>query len=348
MRNVSAIRIRRESTIAEAVKVIDEGGLGIALVVDAQGRLQGVVTDVDLRKAILGSIPFGAPVSKIMGVNPLIRRCNESRESLLARLNERVVRQIPILDDAGRVVGLEVLGDLLAPKSRPNRAVIMAGGLGERLRPLTSDTPKPLLKVGDSPLLKTIAEALQQSGLNKTYVMVRYLSDMIRDYLASLDLGVEFICIEEPEPLGTCGALALLPREDFSERFVVMNGDILTKINFGHMLDYHASLGASATLAAVSQSIKLSYGVLDLEGEWVTALREKPVLNNYINAGIYVLEPALLDLIPRGRFDMPELLTAAISSGLKVGCFPVREFWMDIGQMHDYWKAQDAFRENFC
>ncbi len=348
MRDVSAIRIRPENSITEAVKVIDEGGLGIALVVDAQGRLQGVVTDVDLRKAILGSIPFEEPVARIMSGSPLVGHCNDSRDALLLCINERTVRQLPIVDENGRVVGLELLADLLTPRRRSNKAVIMAGGLGERLRPLTSDTPKPMLKVGDAPLLRTIVETLRLAGVCKVYVMVRYLAEKIRDYLAELDLGVEFICVDEPEPLGTCGSLRLLPRDDFAEPFIVMNGDILTKINFEHLLDYHVSTGAAATLAAVNQSFQLPYGVVELDGQWVSGLREKPVISNYINAGVYVLSPAMLDLVPPRRFDMPDLLSDAMARGLRVGCFPVREFWMDIGQMHDYRRAQDAYRDMFC
>lgn len=348
MRDVVAIRIQPENTIAGAVKVIDEGGLGIALVVDVQGRLQGVVTDVDLRKAILGNIPLDAPVSRIMSCNPLVGHCNDSRDTLLLRLNERAVRQLPIVDEDGRVLGLELLADLLAPRRRANKAVIMAGGLGERLRPLTSDTPKPMLKVGDVPLLRTIVETLRLAGVRKVYVMVRYLADKIRDYLAALDLGVEFVCVDEPEPLGTCGSLRLLPRDDFDEPVIVMNGDILTKINFEHLLDYHVSTSAVATLAAVNQSFQLPYGVVELQGQWVTGLREKPVISNYINAGVYVLDPAMLELVPPRRFDMPDLLSEALARGMQVGCFPVREFWMDIGQMHDYRRAQDAYRDMFC
>jgi dTDP-glucose pyrophosphorylase len=348
MRDVSTLFITLENSITDAAQVIDKGACGIALVIDSTGKLQGIVTDVDLRKAILGKVSFDLPVSAIMNSSPIVGYCNESRETLLLRINENAVRQLPIVDTKGMVVGLELLGDLLTPKARPNRAVIMAGGLGERLRPLTEDTPKPMLKVGGTPLLRTIVEALHQSGINRIYVMVRYLSNIIRDYLASLELGIEIICIDESEPLGTCGSLRLLPQDDFTHPFIVMNGDILTNINFGHLLDYHTSLGATATLAAVEQSIKLPYGVVELEGHWVRGLKEKPQIDNYINAGVYVLSPEVLSMVPTGRFDMPELLIEAMQKGHKVGCFPVREFWMDIGQMPDYRKAQDAYRDYFC
>lgn len=347
MHEIATIVVNPRNSITEAVRVIDEGALGIALVMEDAGKLLGVVTDVDLRKAILAGEPFDAPVTRIMNTRPVVGYCNESPASLLERLNARTVRQLPILDETGRVIGLELLGDLLRPQSRPNTAIIMAGGLGERLRPLTRDTPKPLLKVGDTPLLRTIIEMLSDAGFRKIYVMVRYLADKIRDYLARLDLAMEVVCVDEPEPLGTCGSLRLLPRERFQEPLLVMNGDILTKINFGHLLDYHVSLGADATIAAVNQSIRLPYGVVDLDGQWVRALHEKPEITNYINAGIYVLNPGMLDLVPPGFFDMPQLLSEALERDMRIGCFPLREFWMDIGQIHDYHRAQDAYRDMF-
>jgi len=347
MRDIAAIVVDPRSSITEAVRIIDEGTLGIALVMEGGGRLMGVVTDVDLRKAILAGVPLDAPVTQIMNERPVIAHCNESRASMLGRLNEKTVRQLPILDENGRVVGIELLGELLKPKSRPNKVVVMAGGLGERLRPLTCDTPKPLLKVGDTPLLRTIVEALVDAGFRTIYVMVRYLADKIRDYLAQLDLGAKFVCVDEPEPLGTCGSLRLLPRGGLRDPLLVMNGDILTKINFGHLLDYHISQGATATIATVHQSLRLPYGVVDLDGQWVRSLQEKPEITHHINAGIYVLDPALLDLIPQGCFDMPQLLSEALGRNMPVGCFPLREFWMDIGQIHDFNRAQDVYRDIF-
>jgi len=348
MHDISALTISKATPIQEAVKVIDKGGLGIALVLDEEGVLVGVVTDVDLRKGILAGVPLSAGTEEIMKREPLVGRMNESRQTIIERMQEHSIRQLPVVDEKGRPVGVEHIGTLLKREMRLNKAVIMAGGLGTRLRPLTLSTPKPLLQVGDGPLLGTIVDNFHRHGFGRIYVMVNYLSEQIEEYLSGLDTEVEFVFVHENEPMGTCGALSLLPADEFNEPFVVMNGDILTNINFDHLLDYHQTSRADMTMCAITHTVQVPYGVVDVTGHHVTGLREKPSSTYYINAGIYVLSPGMMRRVPARRYDMTDLIESALAEGLEVNCFPIREFWMDIGQMQDYERAQDAYRHNFA
>jgi dTDP-glucose pyrophosphorylase len=342
------ISVLEKQSIREALEVIDAGGVQIALITDTNDRLKGVVTDGDIRRAILQGVDLDAPVQSVMNESPITARPQQDRQSLIDRMNARRIHQVPLVDDDGRVVGIEVLDDLLQPEKRPNPVVLMAGGLGTRLRPLTEDCPKPLLEVGDQPILETIIEGFVAHGFRRFYLSVNYKSGMIEDYFGDgSDWGVHITYLHEEQRLGTAGPLSLLPEQP-DEPLLVMNGDLLTKLNFAYLLDYHRDHNAVATMCVREHETQVPYGVIETEEQRMTGIEEKPVERYFVNAGICVLEPETLDLVPENEFfDMTELFEFVIDQETEVAVFPVREYWQDVGQEEDFRRANGEYEEIF-
>lgn len=320
----------------------------IGLIVDPQRKLIGTVTDGDIRRGLLRGIPTDAPVRTIMNPAPRTIRFGEPRGDVLAFMRREKIKHIPVIDFAGRAVDLITIDTLLAPHEQPYRVVLMAGGQGLRLRPLTEHTPKPMLDVGGRPILETIMRRLADSGFSEFHISVNYRADVIRNHFgdgAALNVDVSYI--DEDLPLGTAGPLAKLPR-DTCEPVLVMNGDILSKIDPVQMIDFHRENGAAATMAVRSYEVQVPYGVVDIDDHEIRGLREKPVTRHFINAGIYVLGPEALELVPADRaFDMPDLFEACRKDGLSTLAYPVQEYWVDIGQLDDYRRANDEFATTF-
>ncbi|WP_263841479.1 nucleotidyltransferase family protein [Salinibacter sp.] len=342
------ISVLSDQTIREALEVIDAGGIQIAIVTDVDDRLKGVVTDGDIRRAILQGVALDAPVQSVMNDNPITARQQQDRQSLIDRMKARRIHQIPLVDDNGRVLGIEVLDDLLQPEKRSNPVVIMAGGLGTRLRPLTEDCPKPLLEVGDQPILETIIEGFITHGFHRFYLSVNYESDMIENYFGDgSDWDVDITYLHEEQRLGTAGPLSLLPEQP-DEPLIVMNGDLLTKLNFANLLDYHRDQDAIATMCVREHETQVPYGVIETEEQKMTGIEEKPTERYFVNAGIYVLEPGALDLVPESEFfDMTELFEVLIDREVDAAVFPVREYWQDVGQREDLRRANAEYEEVF-
>ena len=328
--------------------MIDEGAIQVAIIADEQDRLQGVVTDGDIRRGILEDLDLDTPVSSVMNEEPITARPQEDRESLIDTMRARRVHQIPLVDRDGRVVGIEVLDDLLEPEARPNPVVLMAGGLGTRLRPLTEDCPKPLLEVGDKPILETILEGFIAHGFHRFYVSVNYKAGMIEDYFGDgSDWGVDICYVHEEERLGTAGPLSLFPERP-SESMIVMNGDLLTKLNYAHLLDFHREHGATATMCVREHEMQVPYGVIETDDQYMESIEEKPTERNFVNAGIYVLEPETLDYVPENEFfDMPDLFKRLIDRGKSATVFPVREYWQDVGRKEDFHRVNGEYEEVF-
>jgi NDP-sugar pyrophosphorylase family protein len=263
-------------------------------------------------------------------------------------MRQRRLHQIPVLDATWRVVGLEVLDDLLKPQPKTNPVVLMAGGLGSRLRPLTDECPKPLLRVGTKPILETILEAFIEHGFNRFYVSVNYKAEMIEAYFGDGSRwGATIEYLREKERLGTAGALSLLPEPPVEPVFV-MNGDLLTRLNFAHLLDFHTAHGSVATMCVREYEMQVPYGVIKTRSHRILDIHEKPTERYLVNAGVYVLQPDALALIPRDRsFDMPDLFKRLMDRGGDTAVFPIREYWMDIGQMDDFHRANGHFEEVF-
>ena len=336
------------ASIRDAVRVIDAAALQVALVVDEDGRLLGTVTDGDVRRAILAGASLDDAVTGAMNDSPTTAREHDDRDVLLGMMRQKRLHQIPVLNAAWRVIGLEILDDLITPEAKPNAVVLMAGGLGTRLRPLTNDTPKPLLRVGPKPILQTILEAFIEHGFSRFYLSVNYLAEQVEEHFGDgSKWGVEIDYLREKERLGTAGALSLLP-EAPEAPFFVMNGDLLTRLNFANVLDFHTQNGAAATMCVREYEMQVPYGVIDTESHRILDIREKPTERYLVNGGVYVLDPSALALIPEGqRFDMPDLFNRLIGQEKTVSAFPIREYWMDIGQPDDFRRANGHFEEVF-
>ena len=341
------------SSISEAMSIMDENGQGITLVVDDVRHLLGVVTDGDIRRAILAGLDLSLPVLWLLEHKtpespqvPFTAPVGTSDTELLLKMNEHELRHIPLLDHKGGVADVALLTDLVKGHELPITAVIMAGGSGTRLRPLTENLPKPMLPVGDKPLMERVIEQLRAAGIRRVNVTTHYKPDAITQHFGDgKRFGVDIRYVEEENPLGTAGAIALLDTTD--EPILVINGDILTQVDFGAMLDFHREQQADMVVAVRQHELRLPYGVVEIDGVEITGISEKPVLRHFINAGIYLLSPEACRFIPSGQpFDMPDLITKLLAEGRRVASFPIHEYWLDIGQHADYQQAQaDAQKE---
>lgn len=337
-----------QTPIREAIQKLDAGAMQIVLVVDDKEQLLGTVTDGDIRRGILKGLALHDQVQKIMNPDPTVVRFDESRDSIMAAMQRKQLHHIPLVDDQRRVMGLETLDDLLQSRIRQNRVVLMAGGLGSRLRPLTDDCPKPMLKVGNKPLLETILENFMEYGFRRFYISVNYMADVVKAYFGDGSRwGADICYLQEDQKLGTAGALSLLPERP-AEPLFVMNGDLLTKVNFSQLLDFHSSHDAGGTMCVREYDFQVPYGVVKIDGHRIAGIDEKPIQRFFVNAGIYVLEPDALDLIPPNTFyDMPTLFEKMIEQKKETAVFPVREYWLDIGQLADYDRANGEFMQVF-
>ena len=336
------------ASVKDVMQVMDESALQIAFVVDGENRLLGAVTDGDVRRSILRGGDLSQSVTAIMNSHPVVAPQGTERTAILRLMKAKSIRQIPLVDEDNHIVGLAQMEELLYRPQRDNAVVLMAGGLGTRLRPLTDKIPKPLLKVGAKPILETILESFLDAGFHRFYFAVNYKSQMIEDYFGDGSrFGVEIEYLHEKKRMGTAGALYFLP-EVPQEPIFVMNGDLLTKVDFGELLDYHMEQGAAATMAVREYNYQVPYGVIDFDGERIAAIREKPSYSFFVNAGIYVLSPEAVARVDKEEFfDMPQLFNALVEAGQKTTVYPVREYWLDIGRMDDFERAQEEYGEMF-
>lgn len=348
-RDYRSILVSTSTSIGDAIRLMDASAMEIVLVVDGRGRLAGTVTDGDVRRGLLRGVTLDAPVQTVMHARPLTAPPGTPREEILRTLQARHLRHMPIVDEAGSLVGLELLGDLIGrPEGRENPVVILAGGLGTRLRPLTEDTPKPLLPVGSRSLLETLIEQVASYGFRDLYLAVGYRADQVERQLGDGSrLQVRIRYVREPEPLGTAGAIRLLQGE-LRHPFLVVNGDLLTKANFGHLLDFHHSEKYDLTMGVTSYHHRVPFGVVEVAKGLVVALEEKPEQSWLVSAGMYVLNPSVVTLVPsQGPFDMPALIRAVLARGRQVGAFPVHEYWLDVGAPEEYQRAHTEYPQHF-
>lgn len=338
--------ISPQSSIRNAMVSIDRNAGGIVFVTNEKQHLLGAISDGDVRRAILKGIPVEHPVQELLNdesrLNPKPITASEgiSELDLLKLMNEHSIRQIPIVSTENRILDVILLGDLTKKHEIPLRAVIMAGGYGVRLRPLTNDTPKPMLPVGGQPLLQHTLEQLRKSGIQRVDLSTHYKAEVIANHFGDgHDFGLQISYIHEKSPLGTAGALKAVGGSE--DPLVVINGDILTQVNFRAMVDYHREHKALLTVGVRQYQVQVPYGVVECEGSSVRGISEKPKLSFFVNAGIYLLEPAAIDYIPEGQhFNMTDLMQRLVDERLSVVSFPIVEYWLDIGSPTDYEQAQ--------
>jgi len=349
MKDWRKVLIRETAQLIDAIRIIDESALQIALVVDGQDHLLGTITDGDIRRALLEQIPLDGPVGAVMCATPMTARETDDYASVLAMMRSKDILQIPLVDDAGRIVGLRSMKDLISAPAQDNEVVLMAGGLGTRLRPLTETCPKPMLTVGGKPILETILENFIEHGFRNFTMCVNYMSDIIKNHFGDGSRwNVRIRYVEEKKRMGTAGALSLLPARP-DKPFLVMNGDLLTKTNFRQLLDFHNENDAIATMCVREYEFQVPFGVVRTEGKRLVGIEEKPRHSFFVNAGIYVLNPEALDGIPPDTFyDMPDLYRSLAEQGKTASCFPIREYWLDIGRMDDFQRAETEYDTQFC
>lgn len=341
--------IRPETSLRTTIEVIDRAALQIALVVDDEDRLIGVVTDGDIRRALIRGLSLEHAVAEVMNKRPKVAGLQDSKAQMIAMMEGHHLYQLPVVDADGRIERLESLQALYKQPSFPNPVFLLAGGFGTRLRPLTDDCPKPLLEIGGKPILETILENFLKSGFRQFYIAVHYRAGQIKEYFGNgARWGVSIDYIEEPEPMGTAGAIGLLPDNLPDVPLLVMNGDILTQIDFSRLLAYHNEQQAIATLCVRQYEYQIPYGVVSLEQQRVIGIEEKPLQSCLASAGIYVLDHSLIKTIAsRKKLDMPALLNMQVAQGELVSMFPVNDYWLDIGREADFLRAQGEFGKYF-
>jgi dTDP-glucose pyrophosphorylase len=329
------------ASLREALEAITKNGRQAVLVADAEGVLAGMVTDGDLRRAILRGVPLDGVVADIMNPTPVTASPGLGRAAAVELMLSRGIRHLPLVDAGRRLVDVLFLEEQIAAPPLPTPAVIMAGGEGRRLRPLTESTPKPLVLVGGRPLVEIMIERLRQSGITDITIALHHKSEMIRERLGDgARLGVRIGYALEPKPLGTMGALLLL-RERLRQPFFVVNADILTRCDFRAMWEFHRRQGGAAMTVGVStHQVDIPYGEFTLHGERVTRVEEKPRKEFPVNAGIYLLDPSAIELIPAGEyFDATDMIRTLLDQERVVGAYLIREYWLDVGRLSDLEKA---------
>jgi dTDP-glucose pyrophosphorylase len=350
MSNVQETLVSRSASIKQVIETIERAQAKVALVLDDAQRLIGTVTDGDVRRGLLRGLELGAPATEIMNKHPRVARINDDPAQILDMMRRNICRQVPIIDGEGRVVALKTLEDVLAVPTRPNWVLLMAGGRGRRLRPLTDECPKPMLLIGGRPILQTILESMARDGFERFFISVNYKREIVQEHFGDgsrWNVQIEYVEEEEDRPLGTAGPLGLLPPPP-QHPMIVMNGDILTKVAFGALLDFHIEHGSAGTMCVRDYMHEVPYGVIAADDHRLAEIVEKPVQRFLVNAGIYVLEPQAIDMVPRGiAYDMTTLFEEITRKGLSASVFPVREYWMDIGRIDDFNKANDDYLREF-
>jgi dTDP-glucose pyrophosphorylase len=345
--DLGALLLDATATVREAMSAIDRNRSGIALVVGGDGRLIGTVTDGDVRRAMLADLNLDEPVTRLLERQrelgetrpmPLTAPVGVDPAELIATMRRFDVRRIPLVDAEGRPRELALLEDLIDGDLPELRAVIMAGGFGSRLGALTEETPKPMLPVGDRPLLERIIGQLRDAGIHRVNLTTHYRADAIEGHFRDGSaFGVAIEYVPEEQPLGTAGALGLL---DADEPILVMNGDILTRVDFRAMHRFHDEHRADMTIAVRPYEVRVPFGIVELDQATVTGIAEKPLVRGFVNAGIYLIAPEVLGFVqPNQRLEMPELIARIVDAGRRVVGFPLREYWLDIGQIADYEQA---------
>lgn len=337
-----------QATVSEAIAAIESGGIQVALVLDGQDRLIGIVTDGDIRRGLLRGVQLSGPAADVMNKSPFSVPTTLSREERLHLMRQKSIRQLPLLDDGGKLVDVETFDELIEAPHYPNPVLVMAGGLGERLGALTRERPKPMLNVGGRPLLETILRNVVQQGFRNIFISVNYRAEMIMDHFgdgSALNARIEYV--HEAERLGTAGALGLMPQSP-ELPVVVTNGDILTTVNYGALLDFHNGTSAEATMAVREHRVHVPYGVVTANAGYLEAIREKPTESWYVSAGIYVIGPSVFGHVERGvPIDMPTVLERVVAGKGRVAIYPIREYWLDIGRLEDFEQAHAEFNEVF-
>lgn len=348
MKRYEKLILDSNATIKESLKIIDDGAMRIALVVNKEKKLIGTLSDGDIRRGLLRNLTLEDSIESIIFRTPTVCYLHDTKEKILDIALKNKIYQIPIVDKDMKLIGIKEVDELLRISVKDNKVVLMVGGLGARLRPLTDHTPKPMLKVGNKPILETIILNFKKYGFLNIILCVSYKAEIIKEYFQDgSKFGVNIEYIHENKRMGTAGALSLI-KDKIDKDFFVMNGDLLTTINFENMMDYHLSNKSLATMGVREYDFQVPYGVVNLDNENIISIDEKPVYKFFVSAGVYILAKEVLEYIPNDEFyDMPNLFDLLIKKNKKNISFPIREYWLDIGRPEEFEKANNEYSKLF-
>ena len=348
MKDIQNIKLSKNASIEEALKVIGDGAMQIALVVDKSDRLIGTLTDGDIRRGLLKGLDLKSSIESITFKTPTIAKESDTKEMILKLAISKKLNHIPIIDESGKVIGIQEISQLVMPNEKKNKVILMVGGLGERLGSLTKDTPKPMLKVGNKSILETIVENFKGYGYTNIVMCLNYKSEIIQDYFGDgSEFGVNIEYIVEEKRMGTAGALSLL-KDNSKEPFFVMNGDLLTNVNFEKIHECYLLNNAQALMCVREYESQVPYGVINIENTKIVSVEEKPTQKFFVNAGIYMLNPEVLKYIPKNEFyNMTTLFEKLIDKDKNIISYLLDGYWLDIGRFEEYKKANEEYNEVF-
>ncbi len=324
------------ATIGQVIRNLDQTAIKIVMVANAAGVLEGTISDGDIRRGLLKGLDLNSPITSVIHRNPLVVPPALGRDLVVQLMVANKIQQIPIVDAQHHVVGLHLWDQITTPPARPNLMVIMAGGMGTRLRPHTENCPKPLLSVGGKPMLEHIIEHAKLEGFSHFVLAIHYLGHMVEAHFGHGErMGVQIDYLREQSPLGTAGALGLLnPLPDAP--FVVTNGDVITDIHYGELLDFHTRHAAAATMAVRVHEWQHPFGVVETQGVEIIGFKEKPIARNHINAGVYALNPEAVSVLTSdAHCDMPTLFERLQAKAERIVAYPMHEPWLDVGRPDD-------------
>jgi dTDP-glucose pyrophosphorylase/predicted transcriptional regulator len=338
MHEFKNILLKPTDSLQKSIQILHEGGRRIALVTDNDDKLIGTVTDGDIRRALVQHFSMSIEIELVMNNNPVTAQNIDAESKVLEMMESQSLLHMPIIDENGKLVGLDTLQDLIKKVKYDNPIFLMAGGFGTRLEPLTNEKPKPLLIVGGKPILETILLQFIDFGFHNFFISIHYKAEMIKNHFGDgSKWGVSINYIQEEKPLGTAGSLGLLPFESINLPIIMMNSDLLTRVDFQALLDFHQENNGIATMCVREYDFQVPYGVVKSSDYEIIDIEEKPIHSFFVNAGIYVLDPRVIENISGNAYlDMPNLLQQNISNNETVNMFPIHEYWLDIGHKDQY------------
>lgn len=346
--NLEGLYVSPNDSLRVAIETIGINRNKFVLVLNNEDKLLGSITDGDIRRALLAGFNLDSLSSEIMNRNPVFVQEQTHVSHILEIMSETGIRHMPVISSEKRVIGLITFDEMLIPERISTPVILMAGGKGQRLYPLTKDVPKPMLPVGDTPILGIILEKLKTQGFNDVRISVNYLKEIIIDYVGDgREFGLNVTYLHEDQPLGTAGALASV-KQSLNEAFIVMNSDLLTQVDLRELLRFHHRNNAQATIGVREHVIQIPFGVVDVEGTSVVSLSEKPLHRSLVSAGIYALEPESISTLNVNEYcDMPTLLGNLMGQNKKISAYTIHESWLDVGRPEDLNKArQEAITED--
>tara|TARA_B110000444_G_C18851844_1_gene606431 strand:+ start:3772 stop:4818 length:1047 start_codon:yes stop_codon:yes gene_type:complete len=338
--NWKNLLIGQDKAIYKAIEILDKYGMQIVLIVDYQNHLLGTITDGDIRRGLLKKIDIKSKIEKVMNQSPITVNADAGLDESRSIMSKKGLLQLPIVDSNNKLIGLHTYQEKYSKQDYDNPVLIMAGGFGKRLRPLTDNVPKPMLQIGNKPILENIILNFMNNGFNNIFISTHYLSDQIKDYFkdgSKWNINIKYL--EENIPLGTAGALSLLP-DNINMPTIVVNGDVVTKLNIDQLLKSHLKHNADITMGVKEFIYQVPYGVIESEGIDILQIHEKPTNNSFINAGVYVINDTIKKYITKDKeMSMTELINKSIKNKKNIKLFPIHELWIDIGEKDQLLKA---------